>query len=128
MSNSSTIKLIGIDPKRYPNLSKDNYIDISYQLSEKPPKNWYVIFNDIFKNDGNVRIDLDSSQFIDTWVRDMEEIPARFKAIKESIELTNELYHKQLIDDERANKDAYNETKSAKSVRLDEIIESLDFS
>ncbi len=128
MSNSINIKLIGIDPKRYPNLLKNNYIDVNYQLSEKPPKDWCVIFNDIFKNVGNVRIDLSSSQFIDTWVRDMEDITARFMTIKESIELTNKLYSEKLFNDEMIKKDAYNQTKSAKSIRLDEILNSLDFS
>ncbi len=127
MSDTTTIKIIGIDPKRYPDLSKNNYIDISYKLSEKAPKQWCVIFNDIFKNDGNVRIDIDSSQFIDTWVRDMEDIPWRFITIKEKIELTNKLYQEKLIDDEKAKKDSYNQNKSEKSIRLDEILDSLDF-
>ena len=128
MNNSLIIKIIGIDPKRYPNLTKDNYIDINYLLSEKPPKNWCVIFNDIFKNDGTVRIDLNSSEFINTWVRDMEDIPTRFITIKESVELTNKLYSKKLLDEEMVKKDAYNQAKNAKSIRLDEILDSLDFS
>ena len=128
MKDILIIKMIGLDPKRYPNLSKNNYIDICYKLSEKPPKPWFVIFNDIFKSDGNVRIDQDSSQFIDTWVRDIEDIPTRFIKIKEGIELTNKLYQEKLLDDEKRNKDTYNQKKSAKSIRLDEIIDTLDFS
>lgn len=128
MNNPLNIKLIGIDPNRYPNLTKNNYIDISYQLSEESPKNWYIIFNDMFKKDGDVRIDKDTSQFIDTWVRDMEDIPARLELIKKNIELTNQLYHKKLIEDEETRKDSYNDAKSTKSIRLDEILDSLDFS
>ena len=127
MSNPINIKLIGIDPMRYPNLSKSNYIDISYQLSEKPHKDWCVIFNDIFKNDGNIRIDLTSSEFIDTWVRDMEDIPTRFTTIKESVALTNKLYSEKLLNDEIAKRDTYNHAKSEKCIRLDEILSSLDF-
>lgn len=128
MIDSLNIKLIGIDPNRYPNLSKKNYIDVIYQLSEPPPKNWCVIFNDIFKNDGHVRIDSDSRNFIDTWVRDMDEIPTMFNTIKESIETTNNLHHEKLLNDEEARKDTYDKTKSAESIRLEEILDSLDFS
>ncbi len=128
MIDSLTIKLIGIDPKRYPNLSNNNYIDVIYQLSEPPPKNWCVIFNDIFKNEGHVRIDINSSEFINTWVRDMEEIPILFNTIKVSINSTNKLYHEKLINDEKTRRDAYNQTKSAESIRLDEILDALDFS
>ncbi len=82
MSKLLTIKIIGLDPSRYPNVSKNNYIYISYQLYEEISKEWSTIFNDIFKNDNKIRIDQDRRQFIDTWIRDIEEIPHEFNIIK----------------------------------------------
>lgn len=38
MSKLLTIKIIGLDPSRYPNVSKNNYIYISYQISEETSK------------------------------------------------------------------------------------------
>lgn len=48
---------------------------------------WSTIFNDIFKNDNKIRINQDRRQFIDTWIRAIEEIPHEFNIIKESLEL-----------------------------------------
>ncbi len=127
MNDILQIKIIGLDPERYPNVSNNNYIDICYQLSEKAPKEWCNIFNDSFKNDNDVRIDNDSCEFIETWVREMQDIPAKFTIIKENVELANQHYHEKLLDDEKQRQDSYNQEKSSESIELDSILKSLDF-
>ena len=127
MNDFLTIKIIGLDPKRYPNVVNSNYIDIIYKLSEKAPNEWCAIFNDIFKDDKNVRIDQDSGQFIDTWVRDMDDIPEKFILIKDGVELSNQKYHDKLLDDEKLRRDSYSKQKNSKSLQLDKILDSLNF-
>lgn len=127
MRQEKHIKLISLDPERHPNVVNKNYIDIVYMLSEEAPKAWCEIFNDIYKNDKTIRIDNDSSQYIVSWIRDMEDIPKIFNTMKDNISLTNTTYQKNLLAEEKLRKDSYNQDKSKESIRLDEILSRLDF-
>ena len=102
MSDNINIKIKGIDPARHPNVANKKYIDVFFELSEKAAKGWCVIFNDSFVNNvDNVRINPEEGDFVETWVRDMEEIPEKLNLIKETTKLTNTKYMEKLIKEEQ---------------------------
>ncbi len=128
MSGSLNIKIKGIDPNRRPRIVNKNYIDVIFELSNKAKKDWCVIFNDSFSNTvDNIRIDPEEGSFVETWVRDMEEIPEKLNLIKETSKLTNTKYTQKLVQDAELRKDSYNQTQSAESERLEVILNELDF-
>ena len=127
MSQTVQLKIVGIDPKRYPKILNKNYIDIVYQLSEKAPKDWCSIFNDSFRSIKNVRIEADDGQYIETWVRDMDEIPKSLCSIKDGIQLCNEKYNDKLRTDEASRKASFSKKQSSASLKLEKILSALDF-
>lgn len=127
MHPTLTIKIIGLDPSRYPCISNKNYIDVSYMLSEEAPTLWLDIFNEIFKNDKTVRMDRDNRQRIETWVRNMEDIPNTFSLIKKAVALSNQKYHEKLVIDEKSKKDSFSHKENSQSNRLDLILSLLEF-
>ena len=128
MNESLNIKIKGIDPNRYPRVVNKNYIDIIFELSEKASKEWCIIFNDSFINNvDNIRINPEGGIFVETWVRDMEEIPEKLNLIKETSKLTNIKYKEKLIHDAELREDSYNQSQSVESERLKEILSELKF-
>jgi len=128
MSENLNIKIKGIDPNRRPSVVNKNYIDIIFELSEKATKDWCVIFNDYFSKSGNnIRINPEEGNFVETWVRDMEDIPEALTRIKEYTVITNTKHTEKLVQDAESRKDSYNHAKSAASERLDTIISNLNF-
>ncbi len=128
MNELVDIKIKCIDPKRRPCLVNKNYIDVIFELSDKADKDWCVIFNDNFSNSGtNIRINPEEGQYVETWVRDMEDIPETLNLIKEKTDQTNIKYSDKLIADDEKRKDSYNQVKSVASERLEAILGELDF-
>ena len=75
MSDINNIKVKGLDPKRYPNLRGNNYIDVVFELSQKAPRDWCADFNLLISRDqNNAKVNPDEGLYIETWVRDMLEI------------------------------------------------------
>lgn len=128
MSENINITIQRIDPNRYPSVVNKNYIDIIFELSEKATKDWCVLFNDSFVNNvDNIRINPEEGNFVETWVRDMEEIPEKLNLIKEVTKLTNTKCMEKLIKDAELRDNSYNKNQSAESVRLEEILNELNF-
>lgn len=128
MRDIQALKVKGIDPNRYPILKNKNYIDIIFELSAKAPSDWCTLFNNLFSKDrGNVRIDPTEGYFIETWVRNMEDIPNKLQQIKENVRLSNQAYMDK-IEEERKHRERSQNTKATlESDKLDQIINSLDF-
>lgn len=93
MQDISDIKIIGIDEKRPPRVRKEPYIDLFFRLSHPAPQDWCEDFNNLTRKlDPPVRIDKSEGVFIDTYVRDMNHIPAHLDSIKENIRSCNAQY------------------------------------
>ena len=128
MSENINITIQRIDPNRYPSVVNKNYIDIIFELSEKATKDWCVLFNDSFVNNvDNIRINPEEGNFVETWVRDMEEIPEKLNLIKEVTKSTNTKCMEKLIKDAELRDNSYNKNQSAESVRLEKILNELNF-
>jgi hypothetical protein len=128
MSENINIKIKGIDPNRRPSVVNKNYIDIIFELSDKANKDWCVIFNDYFsKSANNIRINPEEGNFVETWVRDMEDIPDTLSLIQEHIGITNTKYSEKLIKDAELREDSYNKVQSVESERLESILSGLNF-
>ena len=126
MNDLVKVKVKGIDSKRRPCLVNKNYIDIIFE--DKADKDWCVLFNDSFTNSGaNVRVNPEEGQYVETWVRDMEDIPEILDLIKEHTSQTNFTYSDKLVQDDIKRKEAYNQVKSIASERLDKILGDLNF-
>jgi len=89
----SDIKIVGIDEKRPPKVRKEPYIDLFFKLSHQAPEDWCEDFNKLTsKLDPPITIDKKRGLFIDTYVRDMNHIPAHLDKIKKKITDCNEQY------------------------------------
>lgn len=97
MQEIDELKIIGVDQARPPNVSKKTYIDLFFQLSKEAPKEWCDLFNDsTARFQPSIRIDNKKGLFIDTYVRNMEDIPAHVEVIKQKIIESNAIYAEKI--------------------------------
>ena len=128
MSETININIKGIDPNRRPRIVNNNYIDIIFELSEKANKDWCVLFNDSFSNNvDNIRINPEEGNYVETWVRNMDDIPDKLNLIKKASKATNTNYAKKLIVDAELRENSYNQSQSVESEKLDRILSGLKF-
>jgi len=128
MSDTININIKGIDPNRRPRIVNKNYIDIIFELSEKANKDWCVLFNDSFSNNvDNIRINPEEGNYVETWVRDMDDIPDKLNLIKKASKDTNTSYAEKLIVDAELRENSYNQSQSVESEKLDRILSGLKF-
>lgn len=128
MSTEYQIKIIGVDPKRRPNLNNKKYIDVFYELSEKASKDWCVEFNlCISKHKKQVRINPDIGLYIDTWVHGMYEIPEFLDSIKAAVIKCNSILLERAQNEEAARKHRDIENRGAEHTELEKILQSLKF-
>ena len=103
MQSISDIKIVGIDEKRPPRVRKEPYIDLFFQLSHQAPKDWCEDFNLLTgKLEPAVRINKGDGLFIETYVRDMNQIAAHLDAIKKKINDCSEQYIERIRQSESA--------------------------
>jgi hypothetical protein len=103
MQGISDIKIVGIDEKRPPKVRKEPYIDLFFQLSHKAPKDWCEDFNLLTgKLDPAIRIDKNEGIFIETYVRNMNQIAAHLDQIKKKIIDCSEQYIERIRQCESA--------------------------
>ena len=128
MSDTININIKGIDPNRRPRIVNKNYIDIIFELSEKANKEWCVLFNDSFSNNiDNIRINPEEGNYVETWVRDMDDIPDKLNLIKKALKATNINYAEKLIVDAELRENSYSQSQSVESEKLDRILSRLKF-
>ena len=90
MQDISDIRIVGIDEKRPPRVRKEPYIDLFFRLSHAAPEQWCDDFNNLTRKlDPPIRIAKGEGLFIDTYVRDMDHIPAHLDTIKQKIAACN---------------------------------------
>ena len=130
MTSFNELKVIGLDTNRPPRIRKEAYIDLYYQLSEDAPEEWCEDFA-AFGRQLNplAKVDNTSRCFINTYVNDMELIPAHFAQLKQAVAECNAQFLEKLRQREQAlardNADLREE--GGQQYRLNEIVASLDF-
>ena len=94
MKSISELKIAGIDAARMPQIRKEPYIDLVFKLSDRAPKDWCQDFNMLFTNaEYSVRVDMVDRMYIETWVRNMAEIPDHLEMLKEKVQQCNQNFH-----------------------------------
>lgn len=130
MNSIDKIKIEGIDDERPPMVRKEDYIDLFFKLSQKPPSEWCDDFNSLgHQLEPSVKIDKRNLLIIETWIRDMNMIPEHFDKIKKKIILCNEQYMEKIKLKELAAraKSTSQSGQDGKQNKLNEIIACLDF-
>ena len=126
MNNS--LRVIGIDQQRPPQVRKEAYIDIVFKLSDKAPEGWIDIFNTLGRTlDPSVKMDKTGGNFIVAWVRTMDEIPGHFGKIKQKVEDSNKQYEEKIQQQLLAAQNYKESAASQQQTKLNAIIASLDF-
>ena len=130
MTSFNAIKIIGIDAARPPRIRKEPYVDLFYRLSEDPPEEWCEAFNG-FGRQVNPMAKIDSADraIINTYINDIDAIPAHFERLKEAVAECNTEYQGKLRQRERetARDNADLQAGGGAQSRLNEIIASLDY-
>ena len=130
MTLFNEIKIIGIDANRPPRVRKEAYIDLFYQLSEDAPEEWCEDFEGFGRQVNPLaKVDRTKRCFINTYVNDMNVIPAHFEQLKQAVVDCNAQFLEKLRQKELAlAKDNANlSEQGGRQFELNEIIASLDF-
>lgn len=131
MQDIMNIKIVGIDEKRPPLIQKEPYIDLFFQLSHKVPEDWCEDFNDLTKKlNPPIKIDKGKALFIETYVRDMNQIVKHLETIKHTIITCNEHYIKRCQERELAAQAKMSAVPgiSGKQSQLNAIVDALNYS
>ena len=130
MNTINDLKIIGIDEERPPMIRKENYIDLFFKLSIKPPLDWCDDFNALaHKIDPAAKVDKKNATVIETWVREMDLIPQHLEKLKKAITLCNQQYMEKVKQEQLAAalKDASVVGVDGQQSRLNAIVTSLKF-
>lgn len=128
MNTIKDIKIKGLDPNRRPSLKNKNYVDIIFELTQKAPKDWCADFNLLFSKDKhNAKINPDEGRYVETWVRNINDIPKELELIKQLIVICNNNYIEQKHQEELAWQKSENNKSNSRSDELEGILASLNF-
>jgi hypothetical protein len=130
MNEMYDLKIVGIDNTRPPKLRKEPYIDLVFTLSEKAGTEWCREFNALFENgDYSVKAGTIDDASIETWVRDMEEIPGHLEMLKAKAAECNERLNERRRAAARVADDKNTALAGEQGAqgRLNEIIAGLEF-
>jgi hypothetical protein len=130
MTNISEIKVIGIDDIRPPIVRKENYIDLFFKLSLKPPAAWCQDFNTLgHRIKPPAKIMSEPGLIIETYVHDMEDIQLQLNKIKQKITQCNEEYLEKERQKQIAllKKQVDTNGNSVRQTQLNEIVSTLDY-
>ncbi|MGB1556891.1 MAG: hypothetical protein ACPHCJ_03825 [Oceanococcaceae bacterium] len=129
MQDITQLHISGLDDSRPPRLRKEPYIDLYFTLSEKAPSAWCDLFNESLKRGGvPARVDPDAGQFIETWVRKPEEVPAALLRLKQGVKTTTETYLARLLAAREAERQRSKKPEdSGEQGRLNQILSELNF-
>lgn len=130
MNAISDLKIIGIDPTRPPVVRKEAYIDLYFKLSHQAPSDWCEDFNKLgHQMKHTAKIDKLKGMVIETWIREMEEIPQHLDVIKGKIAQCNEAFLEKIRQKELAAlaKSTSTDNKDVHQNKLNAIIATLNF-
>lgn len=96
MPEFEDIKIVGIDLERPPQIRKEAYIDLFFNLSSKAPLDWCEDFNALGRRmDPAVKIEKNNGLFVEAWVRNMDDIAPHLEKIKQKVADCNEQYREK---------------------------------
>ena len=130
MEGISDIKIIGIDETRPPKIRKEPYIDLYFKLSHQAPSDWCKDFNNLLlKNPYSVQIKEKEGVFIETWVREPDEIADLLELLKKTVlECINQYIERiELSARQKNNVNAEQGEATGEQGRLNKIISDLEF-
>ena len=130
MEGISDIKIVGVDERRPPIIRKEPYIDVYFKLSHQAPVDWCKAFNSLTSKLASApKIKEKDGLFIETWVRNADEIIPLLELLKGKIVECTKLYIEEIEaasnKNNAANASAMSET--GEQGRLNQIIASLNF-
>jgi len=126
----SEITIAGMDESRPPMVRKEPYIDLYFRLSEEPPSVWLNEFDRLVaRMNPTVRINKLQGDIIETYVRDMVEIPAWLEVLKAKVAACNQHYTEQLRQEQLAEAARVDRLRGEEGPqgKLNKIIASLRF-
>ena len=130
MEGISDIKIIGIDVTRPPKIRKEPYIDIFFRLSHKAPPDWCDSFNSLMaRHPFAPKIIKSEGLYIQTWVRNPDEIVPYLAQLKDKVAECSRLYIEAIALSARnagADNDAL-ANEPGEQGRLNRIIAALEF-
>jgi hypothetical protein len=130
MTSFNAIKITGIDASRPPRIRKESYVDLFYQLSEDAPEDWCEAFNAFGRHvNPMAKVDAANCSIINTYVNDIDAIPAHFEQIKQAVADCNAQHLEKLKqrEMEMARDNADLQEQGGAQFKLNQIIASLDF-
>ena len=130
MTDVNEIRIIGFDETRPPMVRKENYIDLYFALSRKPPEEWCDDFNRLARQlNPSPKIKSEIGEFVDSYVNDMGLIPAHFSEIKQLIvECNTQFLEKtRLREIKLAEQNGKLQGIGDEQKRLNEIVATLEF-
>lgn len=97
MNIFESITISGLDQTRLPRVRKESYIDLFFSLSCQAPEEWCEDFNVLGRRiDPAAKIDKNSRLTIDTYINDMDRIPAHLDELKLAVDECNQQYSEKL--------------------------------
>lgn len=130
MEGISDLRIIGLDIKRPPRISKRPYIDLFFQLSHKAAPDWCGEFNDLMANNQyKPSIKVNEGLFIDSWVRSTDEIPMFLQLLKDKVALcvTNHIDRIEAANRKLKEEDLKDGQISPEQAALNLMISTLEF-
>ena len=130
MNAISDTRIIGFDQSRLPRVRKEAYIDLYFQLSQKVPLDWCEDFNALGRRmNPSPKIDKNQGEFIESYVKDMDQIVQHFADIKQTLLECNRAYQAKLEEKARllAESNANLQGQDGVQFKLNQIVASLDF-
>jgi len=130
MEGISDIRITGIDERRPPRIRKEPYIDLVFRLTHKAPTDWCKDFNDLLsKHEYAPKIDLTEDLYIETWVRNTDEISAHLQLLKDAVTRCTAQYIEKIQVREQSRSDDNTQLQKEEGAqgRLNRIIAALDF-
>ena len=130
MNTFDEIRISGIDESRPPRVRKEAYIDLHFSLSRQVPDDWCEDFNALGRGiSPAAKIDKNTCLTIDTYVNDMDRIPAQLAELKEAVNECNRRYIEKLRQRELAlaAENAALQGEGGEQQRLNLIVAALEF-
>ena len=131
MEGISDLKITGMDPARPPAIQSIPCIELAFALSHQASKDWCDEFNLLMsKQPYSTRIDPETGLFIETWVRQPEEIVRALARMKQGVEDCIRVYIDR-VEAERKARAAKHRTEvaavSEAQKTLDRVVAQLIF-
>lgn len=130
MEGISDICIVGIDERRPPRMRKEPYIDLYFKFSHQVPPLWGKGFNDLMaKHPYAPKVPLPDGMYIETWVRNPDEIAPLLDQLKRAVAECTREYIESIERSVRVASAAAAAVteESGEQGRLNRIIAGLDF-